>query len=82
MLCIGVEELHCEVGSIPFKFLGILVGANLRRLFTWSHIIDSFKKKHSLSKYKLLSFSVRVTLINSERMLYRVVLFVERRNKT
>jgi hypothetical protein len=28
--------LHCGVDSIPFKFLGIPVGANPRRKATWS----------------------------------------------
>jgi hypothetical protein len=31
--------LHCEVDSIPFRFLGIPVGVNPRRKATWSSII-------------------------------------------
>ncbi|XP_019433895.1 PREDICTED: uncharacterized protein LOC109340629 [Lupinus angustifolius] len=52
----AVDKLYCAVGSVPFKFLGIPVGANPKRLSTWSHIIDSFKKKLSLWKHKLISF--------------------------
>lgn len=33
----------CTVGLIPFKFLGISVGANPRRATTWQPIIDSIK---------------------------------------
>ncbi|GAU23839.1 hypothetical protein TSUD_380010 [Trifolium subterraneum] len=36
--------LHCGVESIPFRFLGIPVGANPRRKATWSPILDSMKK--------------------------------------
>ncbi|KAK2409977.1 hypothetical protein QL285_045372 [Trifolium repens] len=37
--------LHCEVDSIPFRFLGIPVGANPRRSATWSPILESIKKR-------------------------------------
>ncbi|KAF1872298.1 hypothetical protein Lal_00003766 [Lupinus albus] len=43
-----IEKLCCEKGSIPFKFLGIHVGANPNRLFMWSSVIASLKKKLSL----------------------------------
>jgi hypothetical protein len=37
--------LSCSIGSIPFKFLGIPVGANPRRFTTWQPILDMFNKK-------------------------------------
>ncbi|CAJ2637312.1 unnamed protein product [Trifolium pratense] len=37
--------LNCGVDSIPFRFLGIPVGANPRRKATWLPIIDSMKKR-------------------------------------
>ena len=39
--------LHCAVESIPFRFLGIPVGANPRRRSTWVPIIESMKKRLS-----------------------------------
>ncbi|XP_019416450.1 PREDICTED: uncharacterized protein LOC109327752 [Lupinus angustifolius] len=55
----AIEKLCCEAGAIPFKFLGIPVGANPKRVFTWSPIINSFKKKLSLWHHKLISFGGR-----------------------
>ncbi|GAU35252.1 hypothetical protein TSUD_323890 [Trifolium subterraneum] len=37
--------VRSRVDSIPFRFLGIPVGANLRRRATWLPIIDSMKRK-------------------------------------
>ncbi|XP_019429431.1 PREDICTED: uncharacterized protein LOC109337026 [Lupinus angustifolius] len=59
----AVDKLYCAIASIPFNFLGIPVGANPKRLSTWSPIIDSFQKKLSLWKHKLISFGGRVTLL-------------------
>ncbi|XP_045810014.1 uncharacterized protein LOC123904385 [Trifolium pratense] len=41
----SLAYLHCEVESIPFRFLGIRVGANSRRRATWLPIIESMKKR-------------------------------------
>jgi hypothetical protein len=57
--------LHCEVDSIPFRFLGIPVGANPRRKATWSSIIDNTRKRLSVWNGRNLSIGGRVTLINS-----------------
>ncbi|CAJ2652296.1 unnamed protein product [Trifolium pratense] len=57
--------LHCGVDSIPFRFLGIPVGANPRRKATWLPIIDSMKKRLGVWNSRLLSIRGRVTLINS-----------------
>ncbi|XP_019418409.1 PREDICTED: uncharacterized protein LOC109329191 [Lupinus angustifolius] len=62
---VAVNRLLCGVGSIPFKFLGIPVGANPKRLSTWSLVIDTFKRKLSRWQQKLLSFGGRVTLLKS-----------------
>ncbi|XP_019433997.1 PREDICTED: uncharacterized protein LOC109340726 [Lupinus angustifolius] len=59
----AVHKLFCCVGSVPFKFLGILVGANPMRIATWSPVIESFKKRLSSWQHNLISFGGRVTLI-------------------
>lgn len=57
--------LACRVGSVPFKFLGVPVGANPRRISTWQSVIDSIKARLSLWRSTKLSIGGRVTLINS-----------------
>ncbi|CAL0315533.1 unnamed protein product [Lupinus luteus] len=61
----AVGKLFCKIGSVPFKFLGIPVGANPRRISTWSPVIDVFKRRLSSWNQKLISFAGRVTLIKS-----------------
>jgi hypothetical protein len=56
--------LHCAVESIPFRFLGIPVGAKPRRRSTWVPIIESMKKRLSTWNGRILSIGGRVTLIN------------------
>jgi hypothetical protein len=57
--------LHCGVDSIPFRFLGIPVGANPRRKATWSPILEIMRKRLSIWNGRHLSIGGRVTLINS-----------------
>jgi hypothetical protein len=56
--------LHCAVEAIPFRFLGIPVGANPRRRSTWLPIIESMKKRLNTWTGRILSIGGRVTLIN------------------
>lgn len=39
--------LNYKIGKLPVKFLGVLVGSNPRRLFTWSPFVNSIQKKAS-----------------------------------
>jgi hypothetical protein len=57
--------LHCGVDSIPFRFLGIPVGANPRRKATWYPVLESMKNRLSAWNGRHLSIGGRVTLINS-----------------
>jgi hypothetical protein len=57
--------LHCEVDSIPFRFLGLPVGGNPRLRATWLPILDAMKSKLGVWKSCQLSIGARVTLINS-----------------
>lgn len=40
--------LNCKLGSIPFKYLGVPIGANPRKVDTWKLVVDSFKQKFQL----------------------------------
>ncbi|KAI3750395.1 hypothetical protein L2E82_21030 [Cichorium intybus] len=57
--------LGCEVGHMPFKYLGVPVGANMNLKKNWKPVIDRFHSKLSLWKAKTLSFGGRVTLIKA-----------------
>ncbi|KAK2427031.1 SKP1 protein 1B [Trifolium repens] len=65
--------LHCEVDYIPFRFLGIPVGANPRRKSTWAHIVDNMRKRLSIWNGRNLSIGGRVYpgLVNSDRRRWR-----------
>nr|KYP40962.1 Putative ribonuclease H protein At1g65750 family [Cajanus cajan] len=56
--------LHCKVGQLPFKYLGLPLGANSRKLSTWKLMLDGLCKRLSSWKHSHLSIRGRVTLIN------------------
>ena len=57
--------LRCKSHSLPFKYLGLPIGANARKVSTWQLVIDCFK--HQLEKWKrrFLTSGGKVVLINS-----------------
>ncbi|GAU43586.1 hypothetical protein TSUD_27880 [Trifolium subterraneum] len=64
LLVPGSIFLSCSAETIPFKFLGIPVGANPRRQETWKPVVEAMTNHLSLWKSRHLSFGGRVTLIN------------------
>ncbi|XP_058749275.1 uncharacterized protein LOC131622266 [Vicia villosa] len=74
MYAIGIDQyfmqaasqfLSCKLDQVPFKFLGIVVGGNPRRINFWNPIMSILKAKFSPWIGKLMSIGGRVTLINS-----------------
>ncbi|GKV45171.1 hypothetical protein SLEP1_g52281 [Rubroshorea leprosula] len=74
LMGVGIEDswkrkmayrLCCKEGEFPFKYLGIPIGGNHRKLAMWQPLVDSFKKKLASWKGRHLSFGGRITLINS-----------------
>lgn len=58
--------LKCKVGTSPFTYLGLTVGANMNLVKNWKPpVIDAFKKRLMNCKAKTLSIGGRVTLIKS-----------------
>jgi hypothetical protein len=57
--------LNCRVGSIPFTYLGLPVGANPRRIATWEPLILSLRKRLGCWTNRFLSLGGRITLLNS-----------------
>ncbi|GKV27067.1 hypothetical protein SLEP1_g36277 [Rubroshorea leprosula] len=58
-------RLCCKKGILPFKYLGIPIEGNHKRISMWQPLLDSFKKKLTRWKGRQLSLGVRITLINS-----------------
>lgn len=40
--------LHCTASYVPFKFLGLLVGGNPRRISFWEPVLSRVKKRLAL----------------------------------
>jgi hypothetical protein len=53
------------VGSIPFTYLGLPVGANPRRMTTWEPLIQSLRKRLGSWTSRFVSLGGRITLLNS-----------------
>jgi hypothetical protein len=56
--------LNCIQGSIPFKYLGLPVGANPRRISTWEPMVEKIRRKLNSWGNKHISFGGRLVLIN------------------
>jgi len=54
--------LHCREGAIPFKYLGLPVGANSRKLSTWEPMLDQLKKRLNSWENKYVSLGGRIVL--------------------
>ncbi|KAE8726444.1 hypothetical protein F3Y22_tig00006886pilonHSYRG00006 [Hibiscus syriacus] len=55
----------CTVSRLPFKYLGIPMGVDPRRVSVWDPVIDKCRTKLSRWKSIFLSFVGRIVLINS-----------------
>jgi hypothetical protein len=57
--------LHCREGVVPFKYLGLPVGANSRSLSTWEPMLEQLKKRLNSWGNKYVSLGGRIVLLNS-----------------
>ncbi|XP_016164370.1 uncharacterized protein LOC107606876 [Arachis ipaensis] len=57
--------LGCKEASLPIRYLGISLGANLRLVRTWKPVIDKVEEKLSLWKAKVLNKAGKLVLIKS-----------------
>ena len=71
---IGVSEneiqewatsLGCGSGLLQFTYLGLPVGASMRKPHHWAVVIDKMKNKLAMWKAKLLSIGGRRTLVKA-----------------
>ncbi|XP_021989845.1 uncharacterized protein LOC110886365 [Helianthus annuus] len=49
-------SLHCKRGSLPFKHLGLVVGANMNLVKNWKPVVEAFRSRLALWKAKQLSY--------------------------
>ena len=64
-ILVYAKMLNCAQMSIPFKYLGVLVGGNPRKVEFWKEVIDKVKRKLSTWKGKKLTLAGRVCLIKA-----------------
>nr|XP_043616324.1 uncharacterized protein LOC122588274 [Erigeron canadensis] len=57
--------IGCKAEKLPFKYLGIPIGASSKRISTWEPIISKFQKRLTGRKANLMSIGGRSTLISS-----------------
>ena len=57
--------LHCRVGSLPMKYLGMLLGTSFKTVSIWNPILEKMEKKLSGWKCLYLSKGCRLTLLRS-----------------
>ncbi|GJY53364.1 RNA-directed DNA polymerase, eukaryota, reverse transcriptase zinc-binding domain protein [Tanacetum coccineum] len=55
----------CIAGNIPFNYLGLPIGSNMKSIASWKILIDRFRSRLSTWKASLLSIGGRLTLIKS-----------------
>jgi hypothetical protein len=57
--------LNCRLGSIPFKYLGLPIGANPKSDATWEPLLESLRKRLFSWRNKHISLGGRIVMINA-----------------
>jgi hypothetical protein len=57
--------LNCRLSSIPFKYLGLYIGANPRSESTWDSLLDHLRKRLFSWRNRYISLGGRIVLINA-----------------
>ncbi|GAU26540.1 hypothetical protein TSUD_361730 [Trifolium subterraneum] len=57
--------LICRIGSIPFKYLGLPIGANPKRLATWEPLLEHLRGRLCSWRNKHISLGGRIVIINA-----------------
>jgi hypothetical protein len=59
------DFLNCRMGSTPFQYLGLPVGANPRLSSTWKPMVDAMRRRLQSWGNKYISLGGRIVLINA-----------------
>nr|GFA75896.1 putative RNA-directed DNA polymerase, eukaryota, reverse transcriptase zinc-binding domain protein [Tanacetum cinerariifolium] len=55
--------MRCGVRELPFTYLGLTIGVNMRRVSAWNGVVDRSKSRLSEWKARTMSFGGRLTLV-------------------
>jgi hypothetical protein len=64
-LVMASDFLNCRIGNLPFRYLGLPVGANPRLYSTWAPMVDGIKRRLMSWGNKYISFGGRIVLVNA-----------------
>jgi hypothetical protein len=64
-LTMASDFLNCRIGRTPFKYLGLPVGANSRKLDTWEPMLNTIRGRLGNWGNKHVSLGGRLILLNS-----------------
>lgn len=59
------RKCGCSAGSLPFYYLGLLIGTNMRLVKSWKPVVDKFTSRLNGWAVKTLSLGGRLTIIKS-----------------
>jgi hypothetical protein len=57
--------LNCRLDNIPFKYLGLHIGANPKCVSTWDPLLEHLRKRLFSWRNKFISLGGRIVLINA-----------------
>jgi hypothetical protein len=61
----GTDFLNCKRGATPFKYLGLPVGANPRKVATWEPLLKVIRGRLGSLGNKHISLGGRIVMINA-----------------
>ncbi|XP_045809691.1 uncharacterized protein LOC123904036 [Trifolium pratense] len=64
-LSMACTFLNCRLDSIPFKYLGLPIGANPKSLSTWDPLVEHLRNRLCSWRNKHISLGGRVVMINA-----------------
>jgi hypothetical protein len=69
--------LNCKVGTIPFMYLGILVGASARKLSTWEPVLEHISLGGHIVLLNFVLNSIPIFYLSFLKMPIKVIKKVE-----
>ena len=59
------SQLECKLVQLPFTYLGVPLGANMRKMTSWQSVIDRVQSRLNTWKGTCISRARRVALIKA-----------------
>ena len=73
---IACNFLNYKRGGIPFNYLGLPVGANVRKFSTWESLVEKVKRRLINWGNKYVSFGGRITDDRSSYVIFSICFLV------